>query len=180
MELVALWVSLALAGERTAPEISTDPGVPEGVVVLWPRVVPGGREAVARAAGWQVQRALSRLSTEVAPTRAMSVRPEPQRVCPRGGCAGPRIGALIIREKKACAVVATVGGPGETPLALVPWVGSVHLNAAEIPFRAPPESWVGVRDFVPCDRLAEPLEVGAPAVRLALERLYADGGVPAP
>jgi hypothetical protein len=171
MVLSALLVSLAIAGDRAAPEVSTDGGVSGGVVVLWPRVVPSGRPMVARAAGWQVQRALAEVVGDVAPERAITIRPDPERVCPREGCSAARVGAVVVRKKGSCAVVATVGGPGLSPLTLVPWVGAVQLGATEVPFREPPESWISVRDFVPCDRLAVPLAEGAGRMRNAVEAL---------
>lgn len=163
--------ALAVAGERLAPEISRDVGEADGVVVLWPRVSPDGKRAVAQAAGWQVQRALVDIVGRAAPERTLSVRPQPERVCPRQGCVAPRVGALVVRHKQGCAVVATLGEPGVSPLRVVPWVGTVQLRATEVPFREPPESWVGVGDFVPCDRLATPLSEGEAAVREALTAL---------
>ncbi|MFT4622434.1 MAG: hypothetical protein ACI8PZ_001090 [Myxococcota bacterium] len=167
-------VAASLAGEQLAPEVSHDPGVAGGVVLLWPRVVPAGRPAIASAAGWQVQRALASLVREVAPDRPTSVRPEPERVCPRAGCVAMRVGALIVRERSACAVVATVGPPGVTPLRLIPWVGAVRIDTPEVPFRDPPENSVAVGDFVPCDRLSGPLTAGVDDVRAAVVAALAD------
>ena len=142
--------------------------------MLWPRVVPGGKPSVARAAGGQVQRALAEVVGDLAPERAVTVRPEPERVCPREGCAAARVGAVVVRKKRSCAVVATVGGSGLSPLTLVPWVGVVQLRATEVPFREPPESWIGVRDFVPCNRLAGPLSEASGPMRAAIEAVVAE------
>ncbi len=159
--LLALVLATANAGERQAEEISTSVGPSGGVIVLWPRV-GRGRKALNRAAAWMVQRELSSIARELGVE--VDVRPEPQRVCPRDGCAATRLGAAVLRARGVCAVVATIGTPGPSPDHLVPWVGDVRLAAPEVPFRVPPEGYIGVMDFVGCDMLAGPLREGRSAI----------------
>lgn len=140
---------------RDAPEISRSVGTPGGVVVLWPRIVqPRGSpppDASLRKIARDVQTELARIAKKSG--GQVDVRPEPERVCPRGGCKATCIGALVTRADHGCAVVAIVGKPGVSPAHLVPWAGHITLSATEIPFRSHPEKVVQVHDYVPCASL---------------------------
>lgn len=142
--------------------VSTSAGEPGGVVVLWPRVVTSGGGDAPEAA--EVQRELRGIVERAADARAVDVRPEPQRVCPQGGCRGLAVGAVLLRSGTGCAAVATVSQPGETPTQLVAWAGDVQLRNHNVPFREPPEQHLSVRDFVPCEELTTALLAGEPAV----------------
>lgn len=140
---------------KDAPEISRSVGVAGGVVVLWPRIVqPRGSpppDASLRKIAGDVQAQLARIAKKAG--GPVEVRPEPERVCPQGGCKATRLGALVTRAGHGCAVVAVVGRPGETAAHLVPWAGRISLSATEVPFRSPPERVVHVGDYVPCASL---------------------------
>lgn len=138
-----------------APEISRSAGSAGGVVVLWPRIVqPRGApppDAALHAVAARVQGELGRIAGKRG--GPVDVRPDPERVCPKSGCAATRLGAMVTRAGTGCAVVAIVGRPGATPARLVPWVGRITLTQTEVPFRSPPESVVHVEDYVPCDQI---------------------------
>lgn len=170
--LVGLLASGPAHGGDSA-KISTSAGTPGGTVVLWPRVIPASSSAMTRAAAFQVQSALASLATQHGGQRALDVRPEPQRVCRRAGCVAASVGAVLVHASQGCAVVATVSGPGPAPAALVPWAGDVRAQVASVPFREPPESFLTVKDFVPCDQLVPALDAGAPAVVAALQAAWA-------
>ena len=143
------WAALA----ADAPEISRSTGQPGGFVVLWPRVVPATTDpALAQLAG-ALQARLRALTQGVAPSAPLDVRPAPERVCPRQGCQGAAIGALLYHQQGMCVAVLSVSPPGPSAAQISPWGGVVDLRARSVPFREPPESQVAVRDFVPCDQI---------------------------
>lgn len=166
--MLALLVALGAAFAGDAPEISRSAGETGGVVVLWPRVIPGSKAAVPRNAAWQVQQHLQKIVGEVAASRPVDLRPEPERVCPQTGCQAVSVGALLVHQGDACLVVGLVSGPGQSPATLVPWVGQVDLRATSVPFREPPESWITIRDFQPCASLLTPLQEGAGPLKQAI------------
>src|SRR5262245_7029561 len=98
--------------------VSTSAGEAGGVVVLWPRVM-GLPENEAN----DLQEHMATLVRRVFPNRPVDVRPDPERVCPRGGCRGISLGALLVTQNGACSVVAVIGRPGEGELTLIPWAG---------------------------------------------------------
>jgi hypothetical protein len=141
-----------------APQISRSVGVEGGFVVLWPRTVgspqsPNVPPAIAR----DLQAHLAQIVSRVAAGKPVDVRPEPERVCPRSGCAATSVGVLLAYSAGGCAAVALVSDKGSSPQELVPWGGTLTLKAAEVPFREPPEAVVGVADFVPCGDLIQAL-----------------------
>ena len=84
---------LALAGDskdptKLPPEISRSGGVTGGVVLLWPRVIPRSEDPQTDQDAAFVQGQLRAAIARALPGRPVDVRPNPERVCPRAGCAG--------------------------------------------------------------------------------------------
>ncbi len=149
--------------------VSASRGQAGGVVVLWPRVVPSSQTEAARPVAAAIQQQLRQLTTHAAPGKPLDVRPEPERVCPRAGCAGASVGAMLaISPGGACAVVGWVAGPGPGTMRLFPWVGEVTLKQEVIDFREPPESFVVIEDYASCESVAAKLAQGNPAMEAAL------------
>jgi hypothetical protein len=160
-----------------APEISRSLGVEGGAVVLWPRIVlprsgPPKPDVSMRALGADVQRRLAMLVQRAAPGHPVDVRPEPERVCPRAGCTGVSVGALLTRAGNGCAAVALVSLPGVSPARLVPWAGQIRLSAETAPFREPPERAVAVTDYVQCHALLDALNAQDAEVQAAIGRAF--------
>jgi hypothetical protein len=146
----------ALAGpasSKDAPEISRSVGVDGGAVIMWPRIIPKSELANTRALASSLRDHLRKMVEKQLPGRPIDMRPEPERVCPRQGCKAVSLGALIIREKEGCLVVALVGRPGQYPLRLVPWVGKMRLKEEWVTFREPPESRVQIIDYAKCSQV---------------------------
>jgi hypothetical protein len=122
------------------------------VVILYPRVVAA--EGVEAPEADAIQQALSAIAERVGEGRPLDVRPEPERVCPRGGCVAPSVGAVLLRAEAGCAVVVTLSHPGETPARLLPWVGELELRNTNVPFRDPPERHITTHDMVRCSELS--------------------------
>lgn len=140
-----------------APEISRSVGVSGGAVVLWPRIVlprnaTGPDDEIAELAG-AVQAQLAAATKSVVPPGKVDIRPAPERVCPRSGCQGISVGALLARANNGCAVMALISRPGASPAQIVPWVGRIRLDQDHADFREPPEKFVHVDDYVPCDQV---------------------------
>ena len=136
-----------------SPEISHSRGVEGGIVLLWPRVVPMAETANMRGPAKALQDRLHAMLTEAFPGRAIDIRPEPERVCPRnGGCVASSVGVLIGVREGACVAVVIVSAPGESPQRLMPWAGLMTTKLS-VPFREPPESSMQLQEMVPCDRL---------------------------
>ncbi len=149
---------LALAGQtQDAPEISRSVGVEGGVVIMWPRIIPRSERAGTRDLAASLRGHLRRLVEKRLPGRPIDMRPEPQRVCPRQGCKAVSVGALIIRDKQGCLVVALIGRPGKYPLRLVPWVGKMRLKEEWVTFRETPESRVQIIDYAKCSQVMSQL-----------------------
>jgi hypothetical protein len=141
-----------------APEISRSAGEPGGVVVLWPRIVlprgQGAPDAETRALAGKVQARLAELARRTAPGKTVDVRPEPERVCPRQGCAAASLGILLARAGGGCSLFALVSRPGVSPARIVPWSpGRTTVSADTVPFREAPEKKVKVDDYAPCGKL---------------------------
>lgn len=139
---------IARAGD--APEISRSAGIPNGVVLLWPRIIPSTEVPNSRELAAQVQRQVEAFVHRALPGWPVDVRPEPERVCRMAGCEGVSIGALLVRKQQGCVIVALVSGPGTVPAQLVPWVGEVTLKNKTAPFRQPPESQLTITDYAAC------------------------------
>jgi hypothetical protein len=136
-----------------APEISRSSGEKGGVIIFWPRIIPKSDDAETRDLAGKLQERLKAIVAKELPGRPVDVRPEPERVCPRVGCAAMSVGVLFSKEGKSCAALALVSGPGASPSRIVPWAGEVQLSKNEVPFREAPERVVKVKDFVRCTEL---------------------------
>ncbi len=168
-------LALSLCGPALAqdgPEISRSRGSSDGIIVLWPRVVPATEDAEVLALASQLQARLEEMARQVRPEQT-EARPRPQWACPRqGGCKATSLSAVLAHHEGGCAVVALVGPPGESPVKLVPWAADVQLKRSSAVFRSPPESLLIVQDFVPCGALSaaldQPEESVTAAIRAAL------------
>jgi hypothetical protein len=153
---------------KDAPEISRSAGKEGGVVVLWPRVVPRTDDPAMRDLAASLQQRLGEMVAKAVPRRERDVRPEPERVCPKTGCAAMTVGAVLTYKDKGCVAVALVAKAGQEPSKLIPWAGTVELKNNEIAFRAPAESMLTVTDMVPCAKLIESLGKADAAVVKAI------------
>ncbi|MBW1809570.1 MAG: hypothetical protein JRJ19_12615 [Deltaproteobacteria bacterium] len=149
-------LGLLLCGRSNAsdaPEISRSTGVEGGVIVFWPRIIPRSETVNTRALAKKIQARLKTLVTQALPGRPLDVRPEPERVCPQAGCQAMTVGVLLARKGSGCIAVALLGRPGKALTHLVPWVGKVKVKQEWVPFRKPPESFLTINDFTPCDQV---------------------------
>ena len=146
------------AGKSDGPHISRSVGEEGGVVVFWPRVIPKTDDVAITSLAGDLQKELAGVVKTTFTGKAVDVRPEPERVCPRDGCAAMTVGLLLTHIKGGCAVMALVSGPGKAPQKVVPWAGLVKLKRDEVPFREPPESDVTIKDAVPCADVMKQLE----------------------
>ena len=152
--LVAAVTAATPAWAADAPEITRSRGPRDGVVVLWPRVVPETDNPALVDVAATVRLQLERLVRSEFPDIRMEVRPMPERACPEWrGCRSVSVGAVLTHLDGGCAVVATVTPPGEEEMTLLPWIGTVETPAS-VAFRSPPEEQLIVHDLVPCDDLA--------------------------
>lgn len=147
-----------------APEISRSVGKDGSVVVLWPRIIPKSDDAAVRELAKQVQDRLEAVAREAHPGVPIDRRPEPERVCPRSGCGGIAVGAVLSHKDSACAVVALTSAPGQSPQQLTAWSGKVSFKMDQVPFREYPESQIAVHDFQRCDNLATDMDANRGAV----------------
>jgi len=159
-----------LAEPETTEEkhISRSVGEPGGLLIFWPRIIP--RDIVEQ--NHELAAALQRHTRTVVqrnlPGRSLDVRPEPERVCPQGGCKAPSIGILLSREQQGCLVLALISKPGESPTKIVPWAGDVRLKSDIVPFREYPEGQITVADYVPCTALLSTMDENEEVVMRAL------------
>jgi hypothetical protein len=145
------------ANEHDSPEISRSVGEKGGVVVLWPRVIPASSDPKMKALAETLQSRLMEVAEAAAPGAALDKRPEPERVCPRSGCAAAALGAVLVHLEGGCVALGLVSDPGPSPTHIVPWAGVVELAKDEVAFREPPESEVKILDAVPCKDLGKAL-----------------------
>ncbi len=145
------------AKSKDAPEISRSGGEQGGLVVFWPRVIPRTDDPAIRKLAGELQGQLVTLAKKAAPGRKLDVRPEPERVCPRAGCAAMTLGVLLVHTGGGCTALGLVSGAGTGEQHIVPWAGVVKLTQDRIPFRDHPENQVTVRDAVPCKALVAKL-----------------------
>ncbi len=157
-----------------APVISRSGGQQGGIVVLWPRVIPAAGADALRPLALSLQTRLRGLAAARFPSNRIDVRPEPERVCPRNGCAAASVGAVLVHRGRGCAVLAYVSPPGKSPATLIPWSDNVELRARTVPFRAPPESSMAVHDLVPCDHLLDALGSHEAAIDEEIHRFAAE------
>lgn len=136
-----------------APEISHSKGQAGGIVVLFPRVIPGAELEANAALATQVQAKVREVAARALPGRAIDVRPKPERVCPKAGCDAMSINVLFNKNSNSCVAIALINAPGTSPTKLIPWGGLVELKSDTIQFRDMPENFVKIKDYVPCDQL---------------------------
>lgn len=149
--------------------VSKSAGVAGGVTLLWPRIIP--REIVDenRDLAAALQQRMKSIIEKHLPGRTIDFRPEPERVCPKTGCAGVSVGLLLSRQGQGCLVLALVSKPGASPTKIVPWVGKVSLRSDTVGFREWPESQITVGDYVPCNSLLTTMDAQEAAVADALK-----------
>ena len=151
------------------PRVSRSAGTEGGVVILWPRVIPASHDFSDEAA--LVQERLGQIARRERRTELVDVRPEPERVCPRSGCAAASVGAVLLHTETGCTVVVGVSLPGTSPARLVPWIGDVDLQATMVPFRGRPEEHIDVSDFVRCADLSAALAAEDGAIVEAIDEV---------
>jgi hypothetical protein len=150
--------------QPTDPRISSSAGEAAGIVVLWPRVVSAaGSDALKEQMG-ALQARLLQISQRAFPGAPIDVRPEPQRTCPKQGCAGVALGALVLHVGGGCAILALVSQPGPQQTFIVPWSGKVALKQKSVAFRKPPEDQVKIQDMIPCAEIFGTLDSNEPEV----------------
>lgn len=137
-----------------SPEISRSRGEPNGIVLLYPRIIPSSERERLAGTARALQDRLHTMLKEAYPDRPIDVRPAPERVCMRTGCLAPSVGVLIAAQGDNCVAVAIVSDAGQSPQRLMPWAGLL-TTALQVPFREPPESSLTIHEFVECDTLAE-------------------------
>lgn len=149
--------------------VSKSAGAAGGVTLLWPRIIP--REIVDenRDLAAALQQRMKSIIEKHLPGRTIDFRPEPERVCPKTGCAGVSVGLLLSRQGQGCLVLALVSRPGASPTKIVPWVGKVTLRSDTVGFREWPESQITVGDYVPCNSLLTTMDAQEAAVADALK-----------
>lgn len=154
-----------------APEISKSDGPKGGVVVLWPRIIPATTDAQVRLYASFLQQSLRIAAERAFPGVPVEVRPEPERVCQRGGCAAVAVGALLTHDRGGCAVVGTISSPGPVEARLFLFSGTLAPLPASVPFREPIERYVTVYDFGRCSDLPAELASRAGEIETHLRAL---------
>jgi hypothetical protein len=144
-------------------EISRSRGRPEGVVVLWPRIVPATSDPAILAVAAKLQGRLEEVAAEAVEPSRVDVRPAPERTCPAAGCRATSLGLMLGHRDGGCAVLAVVGSPEGGVQRMVPLAGTFQMTDAALPFRDPPENDVVVTEFVPCTEVDQRLDVLATA-----------------
>lgn len=150
-------------------QVSKSAGVPGGVTVLWPRIIPRDIVDDNRGLAAALQQQMRRIVEKHLPGRPIDFRPEPERVCPKTGCTGVSVGLLLSRQSQGCLVLALISRPGVAPTKIVPWVGKVQLRSDTVGFREWPESQITVSDYVPCTSLLTTMDAQEPAIAAALQ-----------
>ena len=164
-------VAPAPAAAETLEErhVSKSAGAVGSVTILWPRIIPRDIVDENRGLGAALQQQMRVLVEKHLPGRAIDFRPEPERVCPKTGCAGVSVGLLLSRQGQGCLVLALVSRPGVSPTRIVPWVGKVQLRADNVGFREWPESQITVADYIPCTSLLTTMDAQEAAIADALK-----------
>lgn len=149
------------------PEISRSKGKKSGAVVLWPRVVPPSDDPGVQALAGQLQARLAAAVARELDGAPVDVRPAPERACPRDGCKGISVGAVLGHKAGGCVAVAFVSARGPEPHQVLPWAGEVAIFSPQVQFRSPPENAFEVAEFTPCSMLQEQLDDGPLAAAIA-------------
>ncbi len=152
-----------------SPEVSKETGQAGGVVVLWPRIIPSSIAEQNAATAASIQQHMQQIASKALPGRPMTVRPSPERVCPKSGCAAPSLNVFFTSQGQSCVAVALVAGAGQVPTRLVPWAGQVAFKGGDsVPFRQPPENQITIKDYIPCDAILTEMSKQDAAVEAAL------------
>ncbi|MBA3549956.1 MAG: hypothetical protein H0T76_26050 [Nannocystis sp.] len=149
--------------------VSKSAGAAGGVTLLWPRIIPRDIVDENRDLASALQQRMKGIVEKHLPGRAIDFRPEPERVCPKTGCAGVSVGLLLSRQGQGCLVLALISRPGVSPTRIVPWVGKVQLRADTVGFREWPESQITVADYIPCSSLLTTMDSQEANVAAALQ-----------
>lgn len=149
--------------------VSKSAGAAGGVTLLWPRIIPRDIVDENRDLAAALQQRMKGIVEKHLPGRAIDFRPEPERVCPKTGCAGVSVGLLLSRQGQGCLVLALISQPGVSPTRIVPWVGKVQLRADTVGFREWPESQITVADYIPCSSLLTTMDSQEANVAAALQ-----------
>jgi hypothetical protein len=149
---------LALAA---GPEVSHSRGRNDGVVVLWPRLVPETEDPVIVDLARRLQQRVADTAAASVDARRIDLRPAPERVCPRAGCKTTSITLMLGHQDGGCALIGLVGPAGPEPQRLVPLAGKFQMGEPYLPFRSPPEGQVIVTEFVACAELEQLLDPAA-------------------
>jgi hypothetical protein len=148
--------------------VSQSGGEPGGLVVFWPRVIPRSEAPEVSQLAGQVQAKLVELAEQTFPERSLDVRPEPERVCPRGGCPAATFGVLLVHKGEKCAAVALTSAGETATNDLAVWAGDVRLKLERVAFREYPENHVAISGYVPCDQLVQAMTDNDEAIVAAL------------
>ena len=180
---VALMLLSALAqAGGDGPEISKHRGKKDGLIVLWPRVVPGEPETEVppevHDVAVQVHQRLGQIAARAGDEGKLVIRPEPERTCPQKGCRAVSLGAVLGFYEGGCFAVGLIGHPEGGHVRMVPWGGEVLASSRHVAHREPPESALMVEEFVPCGQLVASLDDAK--VERALEAAMAEGAAPEP
>ena len=101
------------------PEISHSKGQAGGIVVLWPRIIPGADAEANAAIAGQIQQKVKAVAEKALPGRPVDMRPKPERVCPKAGCDAMSVNILFNRNSNSCVAVALINAPGTSPTKLI-------------------------------------------------------------
>lgn len=166
--MILAWCALAVGWAASdGAEISRSRGPRDGVVVLYPRVVPASDDPVVASLATTLQQRVAEAVRAQVPSVTVDVRPAPERVCPQTGCRAVSVGLMLGHDGGGCVAVAVVGPPGPVEQAVVPLAGEVAVTDGAVPFRSPPEARVVVREFVPCSEIPDHLDLTALAAAVA-------------
>lgn len=152
------------ANVENDPRVSKSAGEEGGIVVLWPRVV-----GIPENEPLALQSKLREIAAATLPDAPVDLRPDPERTCPRAGCNGVSVGALLVQQNQSCLVVVLVAEAGPSPTHLIPVMGRMTIRETEIPFREPAESFVHAQDFADCATLDASLESHRAEIAAAIE-----------
>ena len=159
LALFALCLSGGCVDARAAsPEVSKSRGKRDGVVVLWPRIVPETEDPVITDLARRMQQKLVEVASASVDPKRVDVRPKPERVCPIAGCKATSLSLLLGHDGGGCALLGVVGPPEAEQQRLVQIAGRFQMEDAYLPFRAPPEGEVIVAEFVPCAEIEKHID----------------------
>lgn len=167
--MFALAFSLLGLSFADSPQISTSQGPKNGIVVMWPRVIPATEDPAILAIAQQLQDRTAAIASSAFPDLKQNVRPAPQRVCPQAGCKAVSFGSVLMHNGTGCAVGAWMASPGRSPARPVPWSPGVTAKVPTLPFREPVEGAFTITDFQRCDRVLEGLTLGDAQVTAELK-----------